>query len=589
MTYSSEKQIINELRLEKGSLSNLQDGDIVIVFRGNIYPIHSSDNTIKNVYYTFEVIKKICEVYEGYTDVFFEPNGVLPNGRLFLVDGHYSMRKITDAIHNFNEVPKLLLFDVVMNPDGIILSTENYNGSYDILNSKELHQFASSPYSESIQEYEIDGHLYKKEDIIHNNTYKQNIPIAAKLFHGTCMKYAVQILKNGLRSSSSNSVYNIHNEGYVFLTTSLNIAYEYADTYARKTQTSPCVLEINSEYINRNNIVLDFDFTKSFTNDFENSPFDSDKMQNRYFKGEVAKSSGSYGSKFSKIGYKGIIFPKAINGIYVGEKYYTKQDFITKFTMNNESKYYINEVDAEDISLSSFKAKEDLNPRFWIDDKLNSRIRERLLDIAYDFIDELTIPDFKPKDIVFTGSLANYNWSRYSDIDVHIVVSFKSVYKKTDLIDDYFKSKKEIWNQTHDKLKIYGYPVEISVEDADNPAVSSGVYSLIKNKWLKEPSDFDDARLNEKYIKDFAAKTMTNIDNVSKKISKEKSRSRLEEYGEKMLKLFKRLKNIRKEGLARSGEMSSGNIIYKVLRRAGYLDRIWDIVNTTYNKMNSIK
>lgn len=254
-----------------------------------------------------------------------------------------------------------------------------------------------------------------------------------------------------------------------------------------------------------------------------------------------------------------------------------------------ESKLYINEVEANDVSLSSFKTKDELHDRFWINNKLNSRVREKLLDIADDFIDDLAIPDLKPKDIVFTGSLANYNWSRYSDIDVHIIVSFKEIYKKVDLIDDYFKSKKEIWNQTHDKLKIYGYPVEISVENLDEPGVSSGVYSLTKNKWVKEPDNFDDAKLNEKYIKEFSSKVMTDIDNIERRIKTETSNSRLEELGEKTMKIFKRLKNMRKEGLARSGEMASGNIIYKLLRRMNYLDKIWDIINTTYNKINSIK
>ena len=254
-----------------------------------------------------------------------------------------------------------------------------------------------------------------------------------------------------------------------------------------------------------------------------------------------------------------------------------------------ESKLYINEVETDDISLSSFKPKDDLNKKFWINNKLNSHVREKLLDIAGDFIDELAIPNFKAEDIVFTGSLANYNWSKYSDIDVHIVISFKSIYKKEEFIDDYFKSKKEIWNQMHESLKIYGYPVEISVENSDDPGVSSGVYSLVKNKWIKEPSNFDDARINEKYIKNFSADIMTEIDNIARKIKKEKSDAKLESLADKAFKIFKKLKNMRKEGLARSGEMSSGNICWKVLRRTGYLDKIWDIINYTYNKINSIK
>ena len=157
------------------------------------------------------------------------------------------------------------------------------------------------------------------------------------------------------------------------------------------------------------------------------------------------------------------------------------------------------------------------------------------------------------------------------------------------MIDDYFKSKKEIWNQTHEGIRIYGYPVEISVENEDDPGVSSGVYSLVKNKWIVEPDNFDDARLNEKYIKEFAAKVMTDIDNIEKRIKKETSNSKLDELSNKTMTLFKRLKNMRKEGLDRSGEMSSGNIIYKLLRRTKYLDKIWDIINGTYNKINSIK
>ena len=35
--------------------------------------------------------------------------------------------------------------------------------------------------------------------------------------------------------------------------------------------------------------------------------------------------------------------------------------------------------------------------------------------------------------------------------------------------------------------------------------------------------------------------------------------------------------------------MSSGNIIYKIIRRTGYLDKIWDIVNSSYDKANSIE
>ena len=43
------------------------------------------------------------------------------------------------------------------------------------------------------------------------------------------------------------------------------------------------------------------------------------------------------------------------------------------------------------------------------------------------FIENLELPGVDIIDIILTGSLANYNWSKYSDLDVHIVVDFRKV------------------------------------------------------------------------------------------------------------------------------------------------------------------
>lgn len=254
-----------------------------------------------------------------------------------------------------------------------------------------------------------------------------------------------------------------------------------------------------------------------------------------------------------------------------------------------ENEERLNEVEATDISLKSFEIQNELNPKFWINNKLNSRIRLKLLDLADEFIDTLAVDWVKPEDIVLTGSIANYNWSKYSDVDVHILIDYKKVWKKTEFVQDYFDSKKELWSQEHGELKIYGFPVEMYVEDtnADNP--SSGVYSLNENKWIKEPNDFQDAELNENYIKRTSAKIMTAIDDIEDKIKEEKDNHKLETSSEKLKKLFDKLHKQRQESLDKHGEMGTYNIIWKVLRRSGYLDKIWDIINNVYNKVNSIK
>ena len=127
------------------------------------------------------------------------------------------------------------------------------------------------------------------------------------------------------------------------------------------------------------------------------------------------------------------------------------------------------------------------------------------------------------------------------------------------------------------------------VEDVNGDNPSSGIYSLNKNKWIVEPNDFQDAKINEPFIKDKAAKIMTEIDNIDEKIKKEKDNHKLEVLSTKLKKLFDKLHKQRQESLDKNGEMGTYNIIWKVLRRSGHLDKIWEIINTVYNRVNSIK
>ena len=108
---------------------------------------------------------------------------------------------------------------------------------------------------------------------------------------------------------------------------------------------------------------------------------------------------------------------------------------------------YVNEsidesLTPSEVDLSSFNIKKELNPKFWKNDRLDSRIRMKLLDSADDFIDFLGVDWVKPEDITITGSLANYNWNqKYSDIDLHIIMDYSKVDERTDFVDNYFYSQ----------------------------------------------------------------------------------------------------------------------------------------------------
>jgi len=141
-----------------------------------------------------------------------------------------------------------------------------------------------------------------------------------------------------------------------------------------------------------------------------------------------------------------------------------------------------------DIDFSSFTPQQELNPKIWPNGKINSRVRLRLMDIDDDFFATLKIDWLKPLDILLTGSMANYNWSKYSDFDLHLLLDFSDVDENVDFVHEYFTAKKKLWNEEHENLMIYGFPVEVYVQDISEPLVSNGIYSLYKNKWVVEPS-----------------------------------------------------------------------------------------------------
>lgn len=278
-------------------------------------------------------------------------------------------------------------------------------------------------------------------------------------------------------------------------------------------------------------------------------------------------------------------------------------DILICFTMRKVifNKYYLtilrenlqenlyDEVSMNDINLNPLEPKPQLNPRFWINGKLNSKVRLKLMDIADDFIQTLNVKWVKPLDVVFTGSLANYNWTKYSDIDIHVIMNYEEVYKNVEFVKEYFEMKKYSWAQDHDSLRIYGFPVELYVEDSNDAASSSGVYSIERNKWIVEPKPFDDNEFDEQYVKKTAAKLMTQVDELSDMIDSTDDEYKMDVLSKKVKRLNDKVKFIRQKSLKKEGEMGNGNIIYKAMRNAGYIDKLWDLKSKTYDKLNSLK
>ena len=246
------------------------------------------------------------------------------------------------------------------------------------------------------------------------------------------------------------------------------------------------------------------------------------------------------------------------------------------------------EVDASEINLSSFREQDELAPKIWYGRKLNSKVRLKLLDIADDFWDFANISWVDRSGIFLTGSICGKNWSKYSDIDLHISVDFSKVDERTDFVQEYFDLKKNEWNNNHKNLKIYGFPVELYVEDINADTKTSSKYDLEKNDWVKESDEDISIGLSKYSIKEKSANIMTKIDDLQDECDSTDDDVKLRDIGKRAKKLYRKIKRMRKFGLNRSGEGDSLNIVYKVLRRSGYLEKLWDLSSTLYDKVNSL-
>lgn len=231
------------------------------------------------------------------------------------------------------------------------------------------------------------------------------------------------------------------------------------------------------------------------------------------------------------------------------------------------------------IDLSGFQIKDELNPKIWDEDqKMKPEVKKTLLKIADDYFESLDISGVDIEDVTMTGSLANYNWSKYSDVDLHIVVDYKDIPVDGDLVQDFLKSKSSAWNKEHD-VKIYGYDVELYVQDINEPHHSTGVYSILNNEWKIKPEN-KKINFNDKSVKDKANMLMDRIEDLYDELID----SDYEEVIKGVDKLTDKIKKMRQSGLESGGEFSVENIVFKVLRRNGMLDRLYDIKTVAYDK-----
>lgn len=206
-----------------------------------------------------------------------------------------------------------------------------------------------------------------------------------------------------------------------------------------------------------------------------------------------------------------------------------------------------------------------LNPAIWAtEDAIKPDVLNTLLKVANTFYKdtELTVP---LENIYFLGSTAGYNWTPTSDIDLHLVIDFAKIGDDEELVKNYVDGLKSKWNQAHD-IKIGNHPVEVYIQDKSETNNSQSVYSLMKSTWVKKPKH-EDIKVDKDAIKKKYKQLVQSI-NVAIQ----------EQDINKIKKLTKRIYDMRQAGLDKRGEYSTENLVFKLLRSTGYINKLRDTV-----------
>ena len=204
----------------------------------------------------------------------------------------------------------------------------------------------------------------------------------------------------------------------------------------------------------------------------------------------------------------------------------------------------------------------DLNPQLFVDEVMRPEVHRKLIGIADHFREFLGVELTSLVDITLSGSNAAYSYTPHSDVDLHLIVDFSQLPDNV-VYRELFDAKKYQYNEQHD-IKIKGYDVELYVQDAAQPHVSLGNYSVFNNEWnrfpTKQRANVDEEASFFKYnkLKQLAIRALA-ADN--------------RQYLDDVLDIVKRY---RRAGLSQHGEFGPENLAFKMLRKDGYFDKLWD-------------
>lgn len=202
-----------------------------------------------------------------------------------------------------------------------------------------------------------------------------------------------------------------------------------------------------------------------------------------------------------------------------------------------------------------------------------------LLLIAEKFYESLEL-QAPIKDIRFLGSAASYSYHSGSDIDLHIVIDFNDLECDPELLRELVNAKKNLFNNDR-KIEIYGFEVELYVEDINDDNKSDAIYSLTNNVWIRKSKPVE-VNVRKAYVRKIFNSFDRHIENLTDIVNPVK---RLDQAR----KIKDQLYVLRRKGLAGTkANFSEENLAFKTLRERGKIEKLRKIIRETGDQLLSL-
>ena len=264
-----------------------------------------------------------------------------------------------------------------------------------------------------------------------------------------------------------------------------------------------------------------------------------------------------------------------LSKIYKNEE---NKDYSKEYILKVLSKHFNRELTGEEtlgqVLNDKYHIDEDiekhdtLNQKLFDDEELKPEVVEAIKNIANEFVKELGEDgiSFTLKDIILLGSNMSYNYTKDSDLDIHLIADSSALECPKELQDKLYGAYRTIFNRNYD-ITIKGIPAEIYVELDEPRALSNGIYSL-NSGWVKKPVQQDIPELDKEAFDELFKVWEDRYNELVN--NKEATSQDVEEY-------INDIYAQRKDGIANEGEFSLKNLLFKEVRNKGYLDNLKEL------------